>query len=536
MHIALLATGTRGDVQPFVALGEELARRGHNVRICAHEDFRGLVLRARNEKAHGNDHWSCRMHLIALANCTRHDPSDQAWVAAASLPDFIARTHADRSRQFDQEQRAFLGCCQAVVSSSGGARLPRADVIISSQFTRASSVAVADALAVPLWSVNLLPSAPTAAWGPLSGDYPASHPNKMAFYASKSDMQCCSGFLHKCAWWGFYLKIVVATLWYTTIVKATLAFRDSLGLPKQTTDESLFGTYYTPTVFAYSNELLPCVPWDWPPWFHVTGFLVLGDLRAENTGNVGGRSSHDRGCRMLAADLERWLSGMEVSDKHGSPVCITFSSMPVDARLVDALLQALEGTPTVFLFGNNASVMDALRLKEGESKKNNGLLYCTAKADHRLLLPRCSLVVHHGGAGTSAACLFANAPSLVIPILQWSDQPGWAEILSHARCGRHVTKTTFGVDKLRVAIKDAQHLRDDCGKVCRRIRDEADGAVAAVDVILSCICSSAADEGSAAARIMSKRHCIHCRYLKKAAAAAAAAGGGGGGGGGINAN
>ena len=502
LHIALLATGTRGDVQPFVALGEELAKRGHHVRICAHEDFRALVMRARNKFGQERDHWSARMHLVALTNdnCEQHDPSDPAWVEATSLPDFIARTHAKRSRQFEREQTAFLRCCQPVISSFAGDNLPSANVIIASQFTRASSVAVADLLDVPLWSVNLLPSAPTAAWGPLSGEYPASNPNSMRFFGKKADASCCSGYIHKCAWWIFYIKIVVATLWYTTIAKATLAFRVSLGLRKQTTDESLFGTCYTPTIFAYSNELLPCVPWDWPPWFNVTGFLILSDLSAaSDNSNPGGQ---------LEADLEHWLAGIE-ADAQGAPVCITFSSMPVDTRLIKSLLLALEGTPTVFLFGKNAHVMDALCLK------NNSMLFCTAKADHRLLLPRCSLVIHHGGAGTSAACLSARAPSLVIPILQWSDQPGWAEILSHAKCGRHVSKARRDVRGLRVAITAARGLRAECEEVCQRIRKEGNGAVAAVDIIMSCICSSAAKEGSAAAQAMSKRDCIHCRYLKR---------------------
>ena len=372
LHFALLATGTRGDVQPFVALGEELARRGHHVRVCAHEDFSGLVLRARG-KGDAN-HWSRRMHMVALQKCARHDPSSPAWVASVSLADFVRRTRGERSRQFEQEQIAFLECCQPVLSSSGR-HLPRADVIVSSQFTRASSVAVCDLLQIPMWSVNLLPSAPTAAWGPLSGVYPASRPNGMVFHSCKSDAdvwshsRCCcisSGMLHKFRWWEMCFKIVVATLWYTTIATVTHAFRKSLGLPKQTTDESLYGPYYTPTVFAYSNELLPCVPWDWPTWYSVTGFLVLSDVSAdEGTGERDAKRSS--ATNVLAADLERWLSKIEGSDGCCAPVCITFSSMPVDTTLIDALLRALEGMPVVFLFGSNSDVMAALDLKEGRT-------------------------------------------------------------------------------------------------------------------------------------------------------------------------
>src|SRR4051794_7086904 len=43
MHFVLVTVGTRGDAQPFVAVGASLARRGHRVTIATHEDHRPLV-------------------------------------------------------------------------------------------------------------------------------------------------------------------------------------------------------------------------------------------------------------------------------------------------------------------------------------------------------------------------------------------------------------------------------------------------------------------------------------------------------------
>lgn len=42
-HFVALTWGTRGDVQPFVALGAELARRGHRVTVAARAPFRAFI-------------------------------------------------------------------------------------------------------------------------------------------------------------------------------------------------------------------------------------------------------------------------------------------------------------------------------------------------------------------------------------------------------------------------------------------------------------------------------------------------------------
>lgn len=43
MHVVVLTVGSRGDVQPYTALGVELTRSGHHVTLATHEPFRGLV-------------------------------------------------------------------------------------------------------------------------------------------------------------------------------------------------------------------------------------------------------------------------------------------------------------------------------------------------------------------------------------------------------------------------------------------------------------------------------------------------------------
>ena len=43
MNIVLIALGSQGDVQPYVALGAELQGAGHSVRLVSHDNYRELV-------------------------------------------------------------------------------------------------------------------------------------------------------------------------------------------------------------------------------------------------------------------------------------------------------------------------------------------------------------------------------------------------------------------------------------------------------------------------------------------------------------
>lgn len=44
LSIVIMIVGTRGDVQPFIALSQRLQSYGHRVRLATHECFRGFVV------------------------------------------------------------------------------------------------------------------------------------------------------------------------------------------------------------------------------------------------------------------------------------------------------------------------------------------------------------------------------------------------------------------------------------------------------------------------------------------------------------
>ena len=60
MRITIIALGSRGDVQPYIALGKGLHQAGHDVRFVTHEDFEGLV------RGQGLAYWPARGSVQAI--------------------------------------------------------------------------------------------------------------------------------------------------------------------------------------------------------------------------------------------------------------------------------------------------------------------------------------------------------------------------------------------------------------------------------------------------------------------------------------
>ncbi len=56
-------------------------------------------------------------------------------------------------------------------------------------------------------------------------------------------------------------------------------------------------------------------------------------------------------------------------------------------------------------------------------------IFAIGEAPHDWLFPRMAAVVHHGGAGTTAAALRAGLPSVVVPFM--ADQFFWGRILAN---------------------------------------------------------------------------------------------------------
>jgi sterol 3beta-glucosyltransferase len=200
------------------------------------------------------------------------------------------------------------------------------------------------------------------------------------------------------------------------------------------------------TLYCYSPSLVP-TPADWPPDTIATGFWLRED-----------RSDPE----LLNPDLERFLAA------GAPPIYIGFGSSvspdpaQLGAMVSDAVRQA--GIRAVI-----ASGWGALR-----GVQSNSDTMVIKSAPHRSLFPRVTAVVHHGGAGTTAAGLLGARPTIVCPFQ--GDQHFWGAAIHRAGAGPQpmpVKKLT--TNRLASAIQTANadaDMRTHAAELSDRIAQE----------------------------------------------------------------
>jgi sterol 3beta-glucosyltransferase len=230
--------------------------------------------------------------------------------------------------------------------------------------------------------------------------------------------------------------------------------RTHLGLPKQTWVKHRALLDNTPSLLLVSPHVLPR-PVDWSAHHRVTGYVF------------GGESDWE-----APQELRAFLAAGE------KPVYIGFGSMPE---------RNAEQTTRLFLdavqrAGKRAVLLSGWAGIDASDLPNN--VFLLKYAPHDWLFPRMSAVVHHGGAGTTAAALRAGIPSVIIPVM--SDQPFWARRLFELGAATQpIPRPRLTVDNLASAIteastSDAMHRQ--AAELSVKIRAE-DGLGAAVRVI-----------------------------------------------------
>jgi UDP:flavonoid glycosyltransferase YjiC (YdhE family) len=140
---------------------------------------------------------------------------------------------------------------------------------------------------------------------------------------------------------------------------------------------------------------------------------VMGELPPDVPGHnvhVPALVPRPEAARPLSDLLERFLRGAGDGPRSAAPIVyLGFGSMPsIDrARIRQIAVELFEQHGArVILFSSHAEE-DGVELPPG--------VFACTDTDHATLFPRVDLIVHHGGAGTTASALRSGVPQLIVP-------------------------------------------------------------------------------------------------------------------------
>ncbi|KDN37111.1 hypothetical protein RSAG8_10386, partial [Rhizoctonia solani AG-8 WAC10335] len=413
MNINIMIVGSRGDVQPYLALGKQLQRYGHDVRLSTHETFRKMVKDA-----------GLRFYNIG------GDPHELMSYMVRN-PGLIPGLESLRNGDIGKKQKMIAeileGCfasCFAPDLGSGEETGFAADAIISNPPTFAH-IHCAEALGIPLLLSFTMPWCPTA-----------SFPHPLVNIKQGEDTE------PKMA--NYYSYGLVDMMTWQGLGRTINKFRmKRLGLEYLTTASAvgMIERCSVPWTYCLSPALVP-KPGDWMSHIDVVGFYFL-DLASDYS---------------PPADLIDFL-------KSGAPpVYIGFGSIVLQnpQEMTKAILSGIAQAGVRAIVSPGWGGLD-----EDLIRSAGPHVFALGNVPHDWLFQHVSAVCHHGGAGTTAIGLKCGKPTVIVPffgdqlIRAWLDTQSYPTV--DARCDLDPTRVAVWYSpkhKMRLSAFAAQLLSE----------------------------------------------------------------------------
>ena len=420
MKVLVLTLGTRGDVEPMLALGKTLRARGHAVTVCAPDNCARWV-----HEEHGIDFAPLGLDFKALMQ------SREVREAHGGVETAIGRI--------------VMAAMPAVLrASSECATRVAADLILCS-VTFPGGPDLAEAHGAALVTAALAPVFPTRHFPFfLASGGPCGLLNRASYLIPSMARAMHARELAR---------------WRRESLRLSARAPTMLEMGRRT-DGSV-----APRMCCVSPSVVP-QPDDWDAHTIMTGYWRLDDPTQWTPD----------------ATLAAFLAGADAGAGAGPVIYIGFGSMTIlePAALAAIVLPAVRaaGVRAVLQLGWSGSAGDAVSAAGAD-------VYYLEAAPHAKLFALVAAVVHHGGAGTTAAGLAAGRPTLICPI--GADQPFWgARVHRELGCGpkpvplARLTPALLAA-RLRELVGDDGSRRS-AAELAARIACE-DGLARAVEVV-----------------------------------------------------
>ncbi|MCA9914004.1 MAG: glycosyltransferase family 1 protein, partial [Anaerolineae bacterium] len=379
MKIAVVAMGSRGDVQPYIALGKGLQQAGHDVRLLTSEDFEGLVQDA------GLEFGSIGINVEAVIQSDEF----RDIVDSGNLLKIHRQVRQALKQRAEETTEQIITLCKG------------ADLIVGGIAGLSNGFSIAEHLGIPFMQAYVFPITPTREFtSPIVPELPfGGIGNRFSF------------------------TIIRQVLWQSVRI-ADVETRKRLGMKAP----SFWGSFrvydqgHYPVLYGYSKHVIPR-PMDWGDHIHVTGYWFLDE----------------------SADWQPPADLLDFLDAGEPPVYIGFGSMAhrKPEEVAEIGLEALRRSGQRGILASGWGGLGTADLPD--------TVYGLKSAPHSWLFPRMRAVVHHGGAGTTAAGLRAGVPSILVPF--FGDQPFWGRRVAQLGVGTQpVPRKKLTAENLAQAI------------------------------------------------------------------------------------
>ncbi|OBA84278.1 glycosyl transferase family 1 [Mycobacterium sp. 1164966.3] len=416
MRFVLASYGSRGDIEPCAAVGQELQRRGHDVRMAVPPDLVGFA------EAAG-------LAAVAYGLETREwlEAHRDLWTRFFrgfwNIQDLVGSA---------RDVRAPITECWERISTTLWSLADGADLLFTGLSFEQPAANVAEYYDIPLATLHYHPARPNGQLVPFL-------PSPLCRFAMALD-----------DWLGWRMA-----------KEAEDAQRRTLGLPKATCRASRrIAARESLEIQAYDEVCFPGLAAEWAKWNGPNGSSrpFVGALTME-----------------LPTDADdealSWIA------EGTPPIFFGFGSMPVESpgdtlAMIAATCEELGLRALVC-----AGWSDFSDLHHFEHVK------VVSTVNFAAVFSACRAVVHHGGAGTTAAGLRAGIPTLIL--WTWFDQLLWGARIKRLKVG---TARRFSSATRESLVADLRSILapDYVARACEfatRITQPTESVVAAADLL-----------------------------------------------------
>ncbi|KAI1314189.1 hypothetical protein F5Y03DRAFT_336363 [Xylaria venustula] len=448
LNVVIQIVGSRGDVQPFIALGLVLKNTyGHRIRVATHATFQKFV------EENG-------LEFFAIGG----DPAELMAFMVKNpglMPGMDALKEGEITKRRKGIEQIVMGCWRSCIETGDGlGPAPRfsrknedipsdvtpvmgdsrhkpfvADVIIANPPSFAH-IHVAEKLGVPLHLMFTMPWSPTRAFPqPLANIQSSNTDPVTTNYLSYAMVEMMT-------WQG--LGDVINRFRTKVLDLEPLALIWAPGVLTR---------LRIPYTYCWSPALIP-KPNDWGNHIDIAGFYFL---------NLASSYVPD-------PELAAFLAA------GPPPVYIGFGSIVVDDPdgLTNIIFNAVAATGVRALVSKGWGGLgaDSIGIPDG--------VFMLGNVPHDWLFKKVSAVCHHGGAGTTAAGIQAGKPTIVVPF--FGDQPFWGAMVARAGAGPdpipYKKLTAEGLaEAIRIALKP--ETQEKAKQLGQKIREEQGADVGA---------------------------------------------------------